>query len=120
LLYANEYGRQTCLFYQSLDYCRLEINGKTTYALEGSVFVGGAAVQWLRDGAKMIDSAEDIESLAQRTRQWRCLFLSCFNWFRRTTLGSICQRRNSGHNKRTTNAHIARATIEGLLIKYMI
>jgi glycerol kinase len=41
-----------------------KINGKTTYALEGSVFVGGAAVQWLRDGAKMIDSAEDIESLA--------------------------------------------------------
>jgi glycerol kinase len=29
-----------------------KINGKTTYALEGSVFVGGAAVQWLRDGAK--------------------------------------------------------------------
>jgi glycerol kinase len=38
----------------------LEINGKITYALEGSVFVGGAAVQWL-DGAKMIDSAEDIK-----------------------------------------------------------
>lgn len=41
-----------------------KINGKTTYALEGSVFVGGAAVQWLRDGAKMIDSAEEIEPLA--------------------------------------------------------
>jgi glycerol kinase len=38
-----------------------KINGKITYALEGSVFVGGAAVQWLRDGAKMIDSAEDIK-----------------------------------------------------------
>ncbi len=41
-----------------------QINGKTTYALEGSVFVGGAAIQWLRDGLGIIKSAEETEKLA--------------------------------------------------------
>lgn len=41
------------------------INGQTTYALEGSVFVAGAAVQWLRDGMKFIEMAADSESLAR-------------------------------------------------------
>lgn len=41
-----------------------QINGQTEYALEGSVFIGGAVVQWLRDQLGMIESAADIESLA--------------------------------------------------------
>ena len=40
------------------------LNDKTTYALEGSIFVAGAAVQWLRDGLGIIDSAEQTEALA--------------------------------------------------------
>ena len=40
------------------------LNGKTTYALEGSIFVAGAAVQWLRDGLKLISQAGDSEPLA--------------------------------------------------------
>jgi glycerol kinase len=40
------------------------LDGKTTYALEGSIFVAGAAVQWLRDGLGIIDSAEQTEALA--------------------------------------------------------
>ena len=40
------------------------LNGKTTYALEGSIFVAGAAVQWLRDGLKIIKSAAETEGLA--------------------------------------------------------
>ena len=42
-----------------------QINGKTTYALEGSIFIAGAIVQWLRDGLKIIESSSEIESLAQ-------------------------------------------------------
>lgn len=42
------------------------IDDKITYALEGSVFVAGAAVQWLRDGLKIIDEAEDSEYFAQK------------------------------------------------------
>ena len=40
------------------------LNGKTTYALEGSIFVAGAAVQWLRDGLGIIESAQETEALA--------------------------------------------------------
>jgi glycerol kinase len=42
------------------------INGKTTYALEGSIFTAGAAVQWLRDGIGLIDSAAESEELASQ------------------------------------------------------
>ena len=43
------------------------INGKTTYALEGSIFIAGAAIQWLRDGLKLIDGADETEPLAKQT-----------------------------------------------------
>ena len=44
------------------------IGGKVNYALEGSIFVGGAAVQWLRDELKMIESAADSEYMARKVR----------------------------------------------------
>ena len=43
------------------------LNGQTTYAVEGSIFVAGAAVQWLRDGIKLISHARDTEALAEAT-----------------------------------------------------
>lgn len=43
------------------------LDGKTTYALEGSIFVAGAAIQWLRDGLKLIQHAGETEALAERT-----------------------------------------------------
>ncbi|MEP3665100.1 MAG: glycerol kinase GlpK, partial [Roseibium sp.] len=42
------------------------LNGETTYALEGSIFIAGAAVQWLRDGLGLIENAGDTQSLAER------------------------------------------------------
>lgn len=42
------------------------INGKTTYALEGSIFVAGSAVQWLRDGLKLLRDAAETEAIAER------------------------------------------------------
>lgn len=42
------------------------MEGKVNYALEGSVFVAGAAIQWLRDELRLIDSASDTEYLAQK------------------------------------------------------
>jgi len=44
------------------------IDGKATYALEGSIFIAGAAVQWLRDGLKLIAKSADVESLAAGAR----------------------------------------------------
>jgi len=43
------------------------LNGKPTYALEGSIFIAGAAIQWLRDGLQLIQSAGDTQSLAEQT-----------------------------------------------------
>jgi len=42
------------------------LNGQTSYALEGSIFVAGAAVQWLRDGLKIINSAEETQAIAEQ------------------------------------------------------
>ena len=41
-----------------------KINGEVQYALEGSVFIAGAVVQWLRDGLKIIQTSADVEELA--------------------------------------------------------
>jgi glycerol kinase len=51
------------------------LNGKTTYALEGSIFVAGAAVQWLRDGIKMIDKAERSGELAAKADDTQSVYL---------------------------------------------
>ena len=51
------------------------LNGKTTYALEGSIFIAGAAVQWLRDGAKMIARAADSGELAARADDTQDVYL---------------------------------------------
>lgn len=50
--------------HQLLTTVAYRLNGETTYALEGSIFVAGAAVQWLRDGLKLIASAPESESIA--------------------------------------------------------
>ena len=51
---------------QLLSTVAYQINGNTTYALEGSIFIAGAVVQWLRDALKLIDSAEETERLASK------------------------------------------------------
>ncbi len=51
------------------------IEGRTTYALEGSIFVAGAAVQWLRDGLHVIESARDTEALARGLESNRGVYL---------------------------------------------
>ncbi len=43
------------------------LNGKVSYALEGSIFIAGAAIQWLRDGLKLLESASDSEDIARST-----------------------------------------------------
>ncbi|MCC5884000.1 MAG: glycerol kinase GlpK [Halomonas sp.] len=51
------------------------LNGKTTYAMEGSIFVAGAAVQWLRDGLKLFTNAAETEALAKQTRDGHSVYL---------------------------------------------
>lgn len=52
-----------------------QVDGKTAYALEGSVFIAGAAVQWLRDGLKIIEREEDSEACAMQADEHQDLYL---------------------------------------------
>jgi glycerol kinase len=51
------------------------LNGKVTYGLEGSIFIAGAVVQWLRDGIKLVEKASDSEALARQVGYQKDLFL---------------------------------------------
>ncbi|HEX6592549.1 MAG TPA: glycerol kinase GlpK, partial [Moraxellaceae bacterium] len=51
------------------------LNGKAVYAIEGSIFVAGATIQWLRDGLKLIGNASETEAIAQRTDDARGVYL---------------------------------------------
>ena len=92
-----------------------KIKGKTTYALEGSVFVGGAAVQWLRDGAKMIDAAHEIEELAASVPDnGGVYFVPALTGLGAPYWDQYARGAIFGITRGTTNAHIARATLEGI------
>jgi glycerol kinase len=92
-----------------------QINGKTTYALEGSVFMGGAIIQWLRDGLKMIIDAESIENLAKETpTNDGVYFVPAF-----TGLGAPYWNQDArgtifGLTRGSSKAHIARAALEAV------
>ncbi len=92
-----------------------QIGGKTEYALEGSIFIAGAVVQWLRDGLGIIQSSGDIEALASRVHDTGGVYLvpafaglGAPHWdpYARGLLGGI--------TRGTTSAHIARAALEGI------
>ncbi|MEG1238858.1 glycerol kinase GlpK [Flavobacterium plurextorum] len=92
-----------------------KINGKTTYALEGSVFVGGAAVQWLRDGAKMINTSEEIETLAASVPDnGGVYFVPALTGLGAPHWDQYARGAIFGITRGTTSAHIARATLEGI------
>jgi glycerol kinase len=85
------------------------------YALEGSTFVAGAAVQWLRDGLQIVETAPDIEALAASVEDsGGVIFVPAL-----TGLGAPHWRPEargviSGITRGTTRAHLARATLEGM------
>jgi len=94
------------------------LSGQTTYALEGSAFIAGAAVQWLRDGLGLIDSAPEIENLARSVPDTGGVVfvpalagLGAPHW-RPDARGLIC-----GITGGTTKAHIARAVLEGMALQ---
>ncbi len=92
-----------------------KIGGKTTYALEGSVFVAGAAVQWLRDGLKAIESSADVERLMGEVSDTDGVYLvpafvglGAPYWDPRAR-GVIV-----GLTRNTSIAHIARAAVDAM------
>ena len=92
-----------------------KIGNETKYALEGSVFIGGAVVQWLRDNLGIIKNSSDVELLAQKvTDSQGVVFVPAF-----TGLGAPYWKPNArgiimGLTRGTTKAHIALAALEGI------
>lgn len=92
-----------------------QLGGKTTYGIEGSAFITGAAVQWLRDGLQLFEDASQVEALATSVpNSDGVMFVPALSgmgaphWLP-TATGMI-----TGLSRRTTKAHIARATLEGV------
>lgn len=91
------------------------LNGKTTYALEGSVFVGGAAVQWLRDGLKTIRSADAVNTLAASVADnGGVYFVPCLSGMGAPYWDQYARGTIIGITRGTSDAHIARAALEGI------
>ncbi len=92
-----------------------QLEGQTTYALEGSVFVGGAVVQWLRDGIKLIRTAAASEKAARSVQSSDgVVFVPAF-----TGLGAPHWDQNArgmiyGITRGTTRGHIVRAALESI------
>lgn len=92
-----------------------QLDGKVTYALEGSIFVGGSVVQWLRDGLRLIHVSSEIEALAASVADTGCVyFVPALTglgapWWDQNARGTI-----TGLSRGTTAAHIARAALEGI------
>jgi glycerol kinase len=92
-----------------------KINGKTTYALEGSVFVGGAAIQWTRDGLKMVKTAPGINHLAETVSDnGGVYFVPALTGLGAPYWDQYARGVIMGITRGTTDAHISRATLEGI------
>lgn len=97
-----------------------QLDGKTTYALEGSIFVGGAIVQWLRDGLKIINSSSEIEELATQVKDnGDVYFVPSLTGLGAPYWDQYARGTIVGISRGTTSAHIARAALEGIAYQTM-
>ena len=91
------------------------IDGKTEYALEGSVFVGGAVVQWLRDQLGIISSSGEIEALASQVQDnGGVYFVPAFAGLGAPHWDSYARGTITGLTRGSNKAHLARAALEGI------
>ncbi|MDE5976059.1 MAG: glycerol kinase GlpK [Muribaculaceae bacterium] len=91
------------------------IDGKVTYALEGSIFVAGSVVQWLRDNLKCINSSSEVESLAASVPDTDGVyFVPAFTGLGAPYWDQYARGAISGLSRGSTLAHIARAALEGI------
>ena len=91
------------------------LDGKTTYALEGSIFVAGAAVQWLRDGIGIIDSAHETEALAESLQSNKGVYLvPAFTGLGAPHWDPDARGAIFGITRDTGTAELVRATLESV------
>ncbi len=95
-----------------------QLGGRLSYALEGSVFMGGAIIQWLRDGLGIIDASGDVEALAASVPDnGGVTLIPAFAglgapWWRPDVRAALV-----GMTRGTTRAHIARAALEAIALQ---
>lgn len=91
------------------------LDGKVNYALEGSIFVAGAAIQWLRDEMRLIDSAEDSEYMAQKVKDTNgCYVVPAFTGLGAPHWDQYARGTIVGITRGVNKYHIIRATLESL------
>ena len=94
------------------------IGDRTEYALEGSIFVAGAVVQWLRDGLQLFRSAPEIESLARSVEGTDGVYLvPAFVGLGAPHWDQYARGTIVGLTRGSTKAHIARAALEGIALQ---
>lgn len=92
-----------------------QIGNKVNYALEGSIYVGGSVVQWLRDGLGVINSSSDVESLAQSVPDsGGVYFVPALTGLAAPYWDPYARGTIVGITRGTTAAHIARAALDGI------
>lgn len=97
-----------------------KINGKTEYALEGSIFIAGAVVQWLRDSLKIIKKSSDVENLASSVDSSDGVyFVPAFAGLGAPHWNQYAQGTLFGLTRGSTDAHIARAALESIAYQTM-
>ena len=90
-------------------------NGKVAYALEGSVFIAGAAVQWLRDGLRLIDSASDSEYFAAKVEDADGVYVvPAFAGLGAPYWDMYARGAIFGLTRSTSKAHLIRATLDSM------
>lgn len=91
------------------------LDGKVTYALEGSIFVAGAAIQWLRDEMRLIDSAADSEYMASKVKDTNgCYVVPAFTGLGAPHWDQYARGTIVGITRGVNKYHIIRATLESL------
>lgn len=91
------------------------LNGKVSYALEGSIFVAGAAIQWLRDELRFIESAADSEYMAQKVKDTNgCYVVPAFTGLGAPYWDAYARGAVVGLSRGVNKYHIIRATLDSI------
>lgn len=94
------------------------LDGTVNYALEGSIFVAGAAIQWLRDGMRLIDSASDSEYMATKVKGTHgCYVVPAFTGLGAPHWDQYARGTIVGITRGTNKNHIIRATLESIALQ---
>jgi glycerol kinase len=97
-----------------------KIGNEVVYALEGSIFIGGAVVQWLRDGLHIISSSDEVETLAKLVEDnGGVYFVPAFAGLGAPHWNQHARGTMVGLTRGTTNGHLARAALESIALQTM-